>query len=132
MPENMFYNNPGPGIILLINKNKRKKNEILLINASKLYEKGRPKNFLPDGSIKLIADFYLNWKEEEGVSKIIPKEEVVKNDYNLIPSRYVAQNGQDDTMPLEDAVIQLQEAEEERKEADGKLQKMLRGLGTEL
>ncbi|MEA1944199.1 MAG: class I SAM-dependent DNA methyltransferase [Euryarchaeota archaeon] len=36
MPENLFYNTTAPGIILVINKDKREKDEILLINASKL------------------------------------------------------------------------------------------------
>ena len=129
LPENMFYNTTAPGIILVINKGKKKKNEILLVNASKLFEKGRPKNFLPDTIIGQISDIYLNWKEENGISKIIPREEAVKNDYNISPSRYVAHNGQDDTLPLEDAIVQLQEAEEERREADAKLQEVLKGLG---
>ena len=132
MPENMFYNTTAPGIILVINKAKKKKNEIMLINASKLFEKGRPKNFLPEGSINQISDIYLNWIEEEGISKIVPREEVVKNDYNLSPSRYVAQNGEDDTLPLPDALVQLQEAEEERKEADARLREVLRGMGMSL
>jgi len=132
MPENLFYNTTAPGIILVINKDKRKKNEILLVNASKLFKKGRPKNYLPDESIKKISEIYLNWKEEESISKIIAKEEVVKNDYNLSPSRYVAQNGKDDTLPLEDAIVQLQEVEEEREKADRKLKDVLRNLGMEL
>ena len=41
--------------------------KILLINASKLFEKGRPKNFLPDSSIERITEIYQNWKEEEGI-----------------------------------------------------------------
>lgn len=132
MPENLFYNTSAPGIILLINKDKRKKNEILLINASKLFKKGRPKNYLPNESIKRISEIYLDWKEEEGISKIITKEETAKNDYNVSPSRYVAQNGKDDTLPLEDAVVELQEAEEEREEADKKLNSILENLGIEL
>lgn len=132
MPENLFYNTSAPGIILVINKNKRKKNEILLINASKLFKKGRPKNYLPDESIKQISEIYLDWKEEEGISKIIAKEETAKNDYNLSPSCYVAQNRKDDTLPLEDAVVELQEAEEEREEADKKLNSILENLGIEL
>ena len=129
MPENLFYNTTAPGIILVINKNKRKKNEILLINASKLFKKGRPKNYLPYESIEQISDVYLNWKEEEGISKIITEEEAIKNDYNLTPSRYVAQNGADDTLPLEDAVILVKEAEEERQEADKKMKDILGSLG---
>jgi type I restriction enzyme M protein len=132
LPENLFYNTTAPGIILVLNKEKRKKNEILLINASKLFTKGRPKNYLPDESIKQISEIFLNWKEENGISKIISKEEVVKNDYNLSPSRYVAQEGGDDTLPLEDAIVLLQEAEEERNQADIKLREIIRNLGIEL
>jgi type I restriction enzyme M protein len=99
-----------------------------LINASKLFKKGRPKNYLPEESIKQISNIYLNWEEEEGISTIITNEEAAKNDYNLGPSRYVAQNGEDDTLPLEDAVVQLREAEEERVEADNKLKEILREL----
>jgi type I restriction enzyme M protein len=131
MPENLFYNTTAPGIILIINKEKKYKNQILLINASKLFEKGLPKNFLPNSSIKQITEIYQNWKEEEGVSKIISKEEAVKNDYNLSPSRYVAQNGEDDTLPIEEAVVLVKEAEEERVEADEKLKEVLKKLGFE-
>jgi len=131
LPENLFYNTTAPGIILVINKQKKHKEKILLINASKLFEKGRPKNFLPDKSIKQMADIYHKWKEKEGISKSIKKEEIVKNDYNLSPSRYVSQNGEDNTLPLEDALVQLQEAEEERKKADEKLKGLLGQLGLE-
>jgi type I restriction enzyme M protein len=131
LPENLFYNTTAPGIILVINKAKPedRKNQLLLINAAHLYEKGRPKNFLPEESIKQIADSYLNWKEIENISKIITKEEAARNDYNLSPSRYVAQNGEDDTLDLDNAIVQLKEAEEERQKADEKLQKILVEMG---
>jgi len=129
LPENLFYNTTAPGIIMVINKNKRNKGKILLINASKMFEKGRPKNFLPDPAIQQIADIYHGFKEEEGISKIIENEEAVKNDYNLSPSRYVAQNEEDTTLPLEEAIVLLKEAEEERQKADEKLREVLKELG---
>ena len=131
LPENLFYNATAPGIIIVINKAKaaERKNTILLINASKLFQKGRPKNYLPDESIEQIADKYLGWNEEEGISKIITKEEAARNDYNLSPSRYVAQNGEDDTLDLEDAIVQLKETEEERNQADEKLRTILKEMG---
>ncbi len=134
LPENLFYNTPAAGIIIVINKAKpeNRKGSILLINASKLYEKGRSNNYLPDEAIQKISDIYLNWKEEDGISKIITKEEAVRNDYNLSPSRYVVQNGEEDTIPLDDAIVSLQEAEEERREVDEKLKKVLKELGFEL
>ncbi|MBC8525338.1 MAG: N-6 DNA methylase [Candidatus Cloacimonetes bacterium] len=131
MPENLFYNTTAPGIIIIINKEKKCKDKILLINASKLFEKGRPKNLLPDASIEKIVEIYQNWKEEESISKIINKEETVKNDYNLSPSRYVSQNGEDDTIPLDEAVVLVKEAEEDRQQADEKLQEVLEQLGFE-
>jgi len=132
MPENLFYNTTAPGIILIINKAKERTGEILLINASSLFEKGRPKNYLPDNSIEQIAGIYLDWQEEDGISKVVATDEVAKNDYNLSPSRYVAQDYGDDSLPLEDAVVLLQEAEEERRTADTKLGDIIRGLGVEL
>ncbi len=129
LPENMFYNTTAPGIILVINKDKKKKGEILLINAAKLFAKGKPKNYLTDENIEKIYNLYLQWKEEEGISKIIKNEEAIKNDYNLSPSRYVAQNGGDEVMPIEEAIVLLKEAEEERAMADKRLKSILEKMG---
>jgi type I restriction enzyme M protein len=130
LPENLFYNTSAPGIIMVINKNKapERSSQVLLINASKLFEKGRPKNFLPDSTIELVSGIYHDWREQEGISKIVSTEDVAKNDYNLSPSRYVAQNGNDDVLPLDEAVLELKEAEEELQEVDRKLQAILKEL----
>ncbi len=129
LPENLFYNTTAPGIVMVINRKKRHPDEIMLINASKLFSKGRPKNYLEDQHIEQIAKVYHKWKAEEGLSAVITKEEVVKNDYNLSPSRYVATNGQEEVLPLEEAIVLLQEAEEERAETDQQLDKVLTQLG---
>jgi len=132
MPENLFYNTTAPGIIVVINLNKTHKNETLIINASKLFKKGKPKNYLDiDEHLPQISSIYHDWKEVEGISKIVSKEEVIKNDYNLSPPRYVSQNGNEEVLPLEEAVVLLKEAEEERSEAEGKLNQILLKLGLE-
>mgnify|MGYP006452935009 CR=1 FL=1 len=53
-PGNCFYNTPAPGVIIIINRDKKKKDKVLLINASKLYKKGRPKNYLPEETIEKV------------------------------------------------------------------------------
>jgi len=113
----------------VINKAKRHPGEILLINASKLFNKGRPKNYLAEEYVEHIASIYQNWTAEEGFSAIITNEEAARNDYNLSPSRYVAQNGKEEVLPLEEALVQLQEAEEERAAADRELDEILKVLG---
>ena len=63
------------------------------------------------------------------MSTIITNEEAARNDYNLSPSRYVSASGKEEVLPLEEAVVRLQEAEEERAEADRALNEVLRTLG---
>jgi type I restriction enzyme M protein len=66
LPENLFYNTSAPGIILVIHKARpalskaegSHPGEMLLINASKLCAKGRPKNYLTDEHIRQIAGAY--------------------------------------------------------------------------
>ena len=132
LPENLFYNTTAPGIILAINRAKSHKGQILLINASKQFAKGRPKNYLTEEHITRIADMYLNWRETEGLSKIVTVEETARNDYNLSPSRHIATGAREETLPVEEAVVLLQEAEEERTEADRKPDEVLTGLGLEV
>ncbi len=129
LPENLFYNTTAPGIILVINTAKRHPGEILLINASKLFAKGRPKNYLTDEHITQIAELYLGWQAVENVSAIIPNQDAIRNDYNLSPSRYVSSNDQEAPLPLEEALVLLAEAEEERAQADAELDQVLAALG---
>jgi len=129
LPENLFVNTTAPGIIMVIDKAKQHPGEILLINASRLFDKGRPKNYLREEHVAQIHALYRDWRAAEGLSAIVTREEAARNDYNLSPSRYVAQNGGEEVLPLEEAVVLLQEAEEERREADAALQEVLRGLG---
>ncbi len=132
LPDNLFYNTTAPGIILVVNKDKRVAGEILLINGSKLFSKGRPKNYLPDDSIEKIYELYSDWKEEEGLSKVITGDVAAKNDYNLSPSRYVSDDGKEEVLPIEEAVVLLKEAEEERNEADERLREILVEMGIEV
>ncbi len=129
LPENLFYNTTAPGVIIVINRRKRHKGEILLINASQRFAKGRPKNYLPDDAVADIAGVYHHWQAKEGFSAIITREEAARNDYNLSPSRYVSTNNKEETLPLEEALVLLREAEEERTEADRALKEVMRKLG---
>ncbi len=81
LPENLFYNTSAPGIIIFLNKNKERKDEIILLNASKTFVKGDPKNYIDEDGIDKIADTFLNRKEEEKFSKIIKKDDII---YSII------------------------------------------------
>lgn len=132
LPENLFYNTTAPGIIMVINRAKRHPGEILLINSSKQFEKGRPKNFLTETNIETIASGYLNWESEEALSQIITSDEAVRNDFNLSPSRYISLGKEQDVLPIDEAIVLLKEAEEEQIEVDSRLKDVLEKLGLEL
>lgn len=129
LPENLFYNTTAPGIVMVLNRRKRHPGEILVINAGKLFTKGRPKNFLEGRHVQQVADLYHGWLSEDGLAAAVTKAEVIKNDYNLSPSRYIS-SGQDlDVLPLDEAIVVLAEAEEEQAEADERLYEALSMLG---
>jgi type I restriction enzyme M protein len=129
LPENLFYNTTAPGIVLVLNRQKRHSGEVLLINGSGLFTKGRPKNFMSDEQVARIADLYSDWSSTHALTAVVPREAIVANDYNLSPSRYVAGAAADDVPSLEEAVLLLREVEEDRAEADVALHRVLSDLG---
>ncbi|MCB0160758.1 MAG: N-6 DNA methylase, partial [Caldilineaceae bacterium] len=136
LPDNMFFNTSAPGIILVAQKvdaghARTHAGEILLINAGKLFVKGRPKNEMSAEQVRTVGDLYLNWRAEEELSAVVKVAEVVRNDYNLSPSRYVASNDVEPPLPLEEAVVLMQEAEEARAVADARLDAVMAALGFE-
>lgn len=129
LPSNIFTNMSGPSVIMVLNRAKPRKGETLLINASAEFVKGRPKNELTDANLDRISAIGLESREEEGFSKRVTTTEIAKNDYNLSPSRYVSNGAAEEVLPLEEAVVLLREAEEERAEADCQLGTVLASLG---
>jgi type I restriction enzyme M protein len=129
LPENLFYNTTAPGIIMVLNRAKKRPGEILLINAGQQFVKGRPKDELTDEHVKKIDELYDQWEEEEGLSTIITTIEAARHDYSLSPSRHVSTNAEEPVLPLEEAMVMLEEAEEERLEADKALDQVLEQLG---
>jgi type I restriction enzyme M protein len=131
LPENLFYNTTAPGIVLFLNKSKPKerKGKIMLINASQEFEKGRPKNFIPDEKIKRIAESFHKWKDIERFTRIVSMEEVVKNDYNLSPSRYVETGTAEVYRPIPELLKEITALEEEEKKNRAELNSIFKKMG---
>ena len=102
LPENLFYNTTAPGIILVLNKAKPKERQgkLLLLNAGREFVKGDPKNYIPDDAILRIAETLTTWKEIEKYSRIVDREEIAKNDFNISPSRYIHTGEADEYRPI--------------------------------
>ncbi len=127
LPENLFYNTTAPGIILFLNRNKPtdRRGKLFLLNASREFEKGDPKNFIPEEGILRIAETFNAWREIEKYSRIVDYDEIVKNDYNISPSRYIHTGESEEFRPIEEIWFELQEAEEESKLVDDQLKQIM-------
>ena len=131
LPENLFYNTSAPGIILLLNRNKpeERKAQVLLINLSQYFEKGKPKNILTDEGIDAAAEVYQLWKSREKLSSVITLEDAQKTDYNLSPSQFVDVGDKVEHRPMNEILADLTEAHIAREKADKALDAVLTQLG---
>lgn len=131
LPENLFYNTPSPGIILVLNKNKPKerRGKIMLINASQEFEKGRPKNFIPDQKVGKIAKAFHEWKDIDHFAKVVSLETTAKNDYNLGPSRYVETGAAAEYRDIPELLGELKALEEESRRIDKEIDSVFGKLG---
>jgi type I restriction enzyme M protein len=118
-------------IVLFLNraKPKERQHRVLLVNASRVFEKGDPKNFIPPAGIQRIADTLITWKAEEKFSRIVDHAELKKNDYNISPSRYIHTSDAETYRPIAQIVEELKAIEAEARETDQALNKLLKRLG---
>ena len=95
LPSNLFYSTGIPVCILVLKKCK-KQDDVLFINASEHYEKGKRQNTLREGEndapndIQKIIGTYQFRTEIDRYSRKVSLEEIEKNGYNLNISRYVS------------------------------------------
>ncbi len=129
LPDNLFYNTSAPGIIIFLNKAKQHKDKIYLLHAGREFEKGDPKNYITPAGIERIAETYKAFKEEEKFARLVEKDEIVKNDYNISPSRYIQINDAYIYRPIKEIVDELREQESEYTIIDAEVKNILDKLG---
>lgn len=106
LPSNLFYSTGIPVCIIVLKKCK-KQDDVLVINASDYFEKGKRQNFLRDTDIQKIVDTYQYRKEEERYSRRVSLEEIAKNDYNLNITRYVSTSATEKLIDLKEVNLKL-------------------------
>ncbi len=89
LPANLFFSTGIPVCILVLKKCK-KPDDVLFINASEYFEKGKRQNQLKQDHIDKIVATYQFRTEEVRYSRRVSMDEIQKNDYNLNISRYIS------------------------------------------
>ena len=88
LPANIFFGTGIPTIIMVL-RQKRKNTDVLIIDASKHFEKVGKNNKLRASDIKRIVDVIRSRESVEKFSRVVTRDEIRANDYNLNIPRYV-------------------------------------------
>lgn len=89
LPAGLFYSTGIPVCILVLKKCK-KTDDVLVINGSEYFEKGKRQNQLRSEHIDKVLDTYQHRREEPRYSRRVSMEEIERNDFNLNITRYVS------------------------------------------
>ncbi|MBF0141173.1 MAG: type I restriction-modification system subunit M [Magnetococcales bacterium] len=131
LPANLFYSTGIPVCILVLKKCK-KPDDVLFINASEHFEKGKRQNRLLPGHIDKIIATYQFRKEEERYARRVSMEEIEKNGYNLNISRYISTASREEEIDLGAVHGKLLELEKKVVAATKKHNEFLKELGLPL
>ena len=125
LPDNLFYNTSAAGVIVVLNKRKpaARKDKIVLLNASKRFTKGRPKNYLAEADVTDLARIYQSGRRSTASSR--SGQPAREADYNLSPARWVAQANDADHRTVKEIVADLLALDERAREIDTALAQML-------
>ena len=133
LPDNLFYNTGAPGVIVVLSKRKpaARKDKIVLLNASRRVQKGRPKNFIPEEDIRPLAAAFVKGEPVDGEIVVITREQAEEADYNLSPSRWVGQSSSAEVGSVSMLLRELTALDEEAHGLSVSLSKLLARVADE-
>ena len=99
LPANIFFGTGIPTIILVL-KQKRENSDILIVDASKGFEKVGKNNKLRASDIKKIADTVIHRETTPKYSKVVSRETIRENEYNLNIPRYVDSSAEEESFDI--------------------------------
>ena len=103
LPANLFYGTGIPACLFVLDKNDAAdRTGIFIVDASKGFDKDGPKNRLRSRDMHKIVDTFVNQKEIDRYSRMVPLSEIrdPKNDYNLNIPRYIDSSKPEDIQDL--------------------------------
>lgn len=88
MPAGLFYSTGIPTIVMVLKKH-RDNRDVLFIDASKGFEKGKNQNILRDQDIDKIIETYKKRQDVDKYAHLATMDEIKENEFNLNIPRYV-------------------------------------------
>lgn len=89
LPSNLFFATPISVIIMVLSKN-RAKSDVLFIDASQAFQKNKAQNVLLESDVQRIYDAVIARRDIPHFARLVSKEQIVAEDYNLNIPRYIS------------------------------------------
>ncbi|NQK57918.1 type I restriction-modification system subunit M [Streptococcus suis] len=124
LPANIFYNTSIPTTVIILKKNRTSK-DVLFIDASKEFDKGKNQNIMTDDHIAKILKAYQDRQDVDKFAHLASFEEIVENDYNLNIPRYVDTFEEEPVVPLTELADKLAQIDKEIAATTVQLEAML-------
>lgn len=131
LPPNLFYGTSIPTTILVLKRNRTNK-EILFIDASKEFEKGKNQNILTDENIDKIIETYLERKDVDKYAHLASRKEIEENGFNLNIPRYVDTFEDEEPIDLDEVNRLLKKDNEEIAKLEAEINEQLKLLGVKI
>lgn len=128
LPSNLFYGTSIPTIVMVLKK-KRTSKDILFIDASNEFEKGKNQNRLSDNNIEKIISTYRERKDVPKYAHLATIEEIRQNDYNLNIPRYVDTSEEEEEIDINEVRNLLAQDKKEIAELEAQIEEQFKLLG---
>lgn len=130
LPAGIFYSTTIPTIIMVLKKN-RPGRDVLFIDGSKEFVKGKPQNTLATDNIQRLFDAYLARADEDKFAHVASFDEIKENDYNLNIPRYVDTFEPEPEIDLAELNKEMAEIDAEIAKNEAELLAMMQNLTTD-
>ncbi|MCL5113537.1 MAG: type I restriction-modification system subunit M [Patescibacteria group bacterium] len=131
LPSNLFYGTSIPACILVFKKCREDPDNILFIDASKHFEKGKNQNHLRPEDIDKIIQTFNDRQDEDKYSHLASLEEIKENDYNLNIPRYVDTFEEEEEIDLNEVTKEIKTLETKEDEINKRIATFTKELGIE-
>ena len=130
LPANLFFGTGIPVCVLVLKNNRgANRNNILFIDASNDYERGKKQNILRSSDIDRIIDAYETRGEIDRYSHVATMEEIAANNFQLNILAYVKLNQVESGIDIPTQLRRLEEIDKEVSVVDERLNAMLQTIG---
>ncbi len=129
LPANLFFGTSIPASILVFKKCRTNPDDVLFIDASKYFEKGKNQNRLRTSDIDKIIDTYQSRDTQNKYSYVAKLSEIAENDYNLNIPRYVDTFEEEEEIDIDAVVAEIRKLDKESSEINAKIAKYTKELG---